>query len=281
MTSYRIHDNRACALGEGPLWHPLRKQLFWFDILGNRMLCDDGRDWQFDVNVSACGWINETEFLIASEIDLFRFDIETGARDSIVALEPDRPDTRSNDGRIDPLGGFWIGTMGKAAEPGKGAIYRYYKGELRRLVAPITIPNAICFSPDGGRAWFTDTVTGQVMRVDLDGSGWPKSDPDVFLDLRAEGLHPDGAIILKDGSFLNAQYHAGRVALYGQDAAFLHAYTFPASQMTCPAMGGSTLFATSAWQEMSDAARAAEPHAGKTFAIDTDLAGQDEHRVVL
>ena len=57
-------------------------------------------------------------------------------------LEADRPGTRSNDGRADPHGGFWIGTMSKTAAEGEGAIYRYYRGEVRRLHPGITIPNS-------------------------------------------------------------------------------------------------------------------------------------------
>jgi sugar lactone lactonase YvrE len=67
------------------------------------------------------------------------------------------PANRPNDGRADPQNGFWIGTMGKTHAPNAGAIYRYYRGELRRLFAGLTIPNAICFSPDGQSAYFTDT----------------------------------------------------------------------------------------------------------------------------
>ncbi len=57
--SATLFDDRQCALGEGPLWHPERKQLYWFDILGNRLLTvEDGeqRHWQFDEHVSAAGW---------------------------------------------------------------------------------------------------------------------------------------------------------------------------------------------------------------------------------
>ena len=64
-----IFDDRPCALGEGPLWHPLRQQLFWFDITGKRLLTRTAGgpgEWQFDRMVSAAGWINTDELLIAS-----------------------------------------------------------------------------------------------------------------------------------------------------------------------------------------------------------------------
>ena len=114
-----VYDDRPCELGEGPLWHPLRRELFWFDILGKRMLARKGdatREWRFDRHASAAGWVDETTLLIATETDLSRFDIATGRLEPIAPLEADMPATRSNDGRADPFGGFWIGTMGKRAE---------------------------------------------------------------------------------------------------------------------------------------------------------------------
>ncbi|MEL6588225.1 MAG: SMP-30/gluconolactonase/LRE family protein, partial [Pseudomonadota bacterium] len=126
-----IYDTRRCNLGEGPLWHPTRQELFWFDIIG-KTLHSKAQSWTFDEHVSAAGWVDDTTLLVASETALFRFDLTTGDRTDICALEADNPVTRSNDGRADPQGGFWIGTMGKEAEPKAGAIYRFYKGELRK-----------------------------------------------------------------------------------------------------------------------------------------------------
>ena len=137
-----LFDARTCALGEGPLWHPERGQLFWFDILGKTLLSRQGDktlSWRFDECVSAAGWIDRDTLLVASETALWRFDLNGAERSLVVPLEADQPLTRSNDGRADPWGGFWIGTMGFNAERGAGAIYRYYKGALRQLFAEITI----------------------------------------------------------------------------------------------------------------------------------------------
>ena len=126
-----LFDPRMCDLGEGPVGHPDRQQLFWFDILGKRLLSqtsDGPQEWHFPELVSAAGVIDRDTLMIASETALFRCNLETGAKREIAALEADNPTTRSNDGRADPFGGFWIGTMGKQAEPGAGAIYRYYRG---------------------------------------------------------------------------------------------------------------------------------------------------------
>lgn len=282
-----IFDDRCCELGEGPLWHPLRKQLYWFDILGNRLLTRSGREtqeWVFAERVSAAGWVSRDELMIASETALFRFNLATGIRTDVVALEADRPHTRSNDGRADPQGGFWIGTMGKKAEPGQGSIWRYYKGELRRLFGDISISNSIAFGPGGRLAQFSDTVTGKVMRVALDAAGWPKGAPSVFLDLSAQGTQPDGAVIDAEGVLWLAEWGAARIAAYGPDGTFLKAVPFDAPHTSCPAFGGpdmTTLFCTTAREHMDDAARAAHPKSGMTFAVANMARGQAEHRVIL
>jgi sugar lactone lactonase YvrE len=282
-----IFDDRPCDLGEGALWHPVRAQLFWFDILGQRLLSrdkDGQHQWRFPDIVSAAAWVERDILLIAGERDLFLFDLNTEEVEPLCELEADKRGNRPNDGRADAQGGFWIGTMGKSAEAGAGAIYRFYRGELRKLFSGITIPNSICFSPDGRFAQFSDTLTGRVMRVGLDSVGWPNTEPSVFLDLTREGLLPDGAVIDAAGVTWLAQWGAGRVAAYAPDGAFLREVAFEAPHTSCPSFGGAdgtTLFCTTALQHMDAAARAAHPHAGKTFAAAGISLGQREHRVQL
>lgn len=279
-----IFDDRACDLGEGPLWHPLRNQLFWFDITAKRMLSRDAegpREWRFERMVSAAGWVDADTLMIADEVSLFRFDLGTGAQSLVAPLESQNPVTRSNDGRADPQGGFWIGTMGKAAQPGAGAIWRFHKRELRRLYPGITISNAICFTPDGRTAQFTDTVTRRVLRVALDGEGWPVGEPSLFVDLNTEGLNPDGAVIDAQGLMWLAEWGAARVAAYAPDGTRVRSVAFDAPHTSCPAFGGDTLYCTSALQGMDAAARATHPHAGKTFFAPGIARGQPEHRVIL
>jgi sugar lactone lactonase YvrE len=279
---HRIFDSTPCLLGEGPLWHPQRQELFWFDILGKRLhMRGDGgvHSWNMGEHASAAGWVDRDTLLIATETGLDRFDIATGARDRLVALEADNPVTRSNDGRADPMGGFWIGTMGKSAEPDAGAFYRYYRGELRQLFAPITITNAACFAPDGRTAYFADTPKQVIHSVALDADGWPDAEPEIHIDLRDQGLNPDGAVTDSVGNLWNAQWGASRVACYGPDGRFLHAIDLPTTQITCPAFAGADfklMLVTSAADGRTD-----DPLAGQTFSVALDIAGQPEPPVTL
>lgn len=278
-----VFDSRRCELGEGPLWHPLRDQLFWFDIMGRKLLSrlgDTPLEWSFDEYHSAAGWVDQDTLLLASETALWRFDITTGAKERLMDLEADNPVTRSNDGRADPLGGFWIGTMGKSAEPRAGAIYRFYKGALRPLWTEISISNAICFAPDGRTAYFADTPTQKIMRVALDAEGWPAATPELFVDLAPDGLFPDGAVVDAEGYLWNAQWGAARVARYAPDGSFDRAIEVGGLHSSCPAFGGddlSTLYVTTALEalEYPDAAQ------GRLYQAPAGVAGQREHQVVL
>ena len=278
-----IFDARLCELGEGPLWHPERRQLFWFDILGKRLLSRDGDkplDWSFDEHVSAAGWIDRDTLLIASETGLYRFAISTGAHELLHPLEADDPTTRSNDGRADPQGGFWIGTMDKAEKTNAGAIYRLYRGEIRRLFDGIAIPNAICFAPDGQIAYFADTPRQKIMRQPLDASGWPAEAPEVFVDLTGSEFFPDGSVCDAEGGVWNAQWGAGRVARYTADGRFDRAICVAGTLSSCPAFGGenlATLYATTARKGLTtpDAAQ------GCVYETMPGIRGIAEAKVVL
>ncbi len=272
-----IFDATKCTLGEGPLWHPERAKLFWFDILSKRLHCK-ARHWDFEDYVSAAGWVDYDTLIVASAKGLHRFDIESGKVDLLCDLEADNPLTRSNDGRADPQGGFWIGTMGLNAEMGAGSIYRYYRGELRQIYADLQITNAICFAPSGDTAYFTDTNTQMIMAVALDAQGWPKGTPRLHIDLRGTDFRPDGAVVDAAGNLFSAQWGVGRVAVYNPKGQYIEAFAMPAIQSSCPALGGpdlQTLYCTSAAIGRDGA------DDGKTFHIKTSYTGQAEHRVIL
>ena len=283
MNSPQIFDHTNCRLGEGAFWHPLRAQLFWFDILAKRLLTRQRGQtitWQFEEHISAAGWIDGDGLLVASETGLWAFDIKSGLRKLVVPLEADNPLTRSNDGRADRQGGFWISTMGKSSQAGVGAIYRFYRGELRKLYGGITIPNAICFSPEGEYAYFTDTITRLIMRQKLDQEGWPIGDPIIFIDLSVKGLNPDGAVIDAAGCIWNAQWGASRIARYAPDGELISTVSLPAVQVSSPCLGGpnlSTLYVTSATEGLD----VAEETDGMTFFVETEAHGQAEVPIVL
>jgi sugar lactone lactonase YvrE len=284
MSKLSVFDDRRCQLGEGPLWHPGRQQLFWFDILGNKLLSRrEGRalTWSFDEAVSAAGWVSETELLIASETCLFRFDVNNGEQLPVQPLEADNPGTRSNDGRADPWGGFWISTMSWQEEAGAGSLYRYYQGALSKLESNLTIPNAICFPPDASCVYWADTKEGLLWRQPLEPlHGWPAGNKQLVIDFAALDLNPDGAIVDARGYIWSAQWGAGRVACYCPAGIERQIVSLPTSQTSCPAFGGERLdrlYVTTAARGLDAEDRAA----GNVFSVPVGSGGQAEHRVKL
>ena len=289
MTSSKIFDNTLCTLGEGPMWHPKRKSLIWFDIMGMCMY-ERGlyhkkpNKFQFNHYVSACGWINDTQILIATSKSLDAFDLESSSAKPLVDLESENSRTRPNDGRTDPFGGFWISTMGIEHESEAGSIYRFYKGELRKLFSKISIPNSICFSPDGAIGYFCDSGSHIIMAVKLDSKGWPVSSPETFIDLRSEGLIPDGSVVDKQGCLWNAQWGSSRVAQYSPNGELLQTIEIDAPNSSCPEFGGkngSTIFVTSARYLLSDNELDLAPMSGSVFSAETTAEGQLSPQVIL
>ena len=149
-----ILSRRQCELGEGPSYDPATDTLWWFDILGRKLIehrFADGSEIAHDLPLlaSAIAIVDERRQLLATETGLHVRDCASGRLELVAPIEADNPGTRSNDSRVHPSGAFWVGTMGRNAEKHAGAIYWYRAGETRRLFPNVSIPNSICFSPDG------------------------------------------------------------------------------------------------------------------------------------
>lgn len=279
----------AAELGEGPVFDPVSGVAWWFDIAGRILYEHDlarstTRLHRLPVTASALARIDGARQLLVAEDGLYVRTIADGALALHRPLEAEDPSTRSNDARVHPCGAFWIGTMGRAAEPRAGAIYWYCDGRLRRLYDRLTVPNAICFSPDGGIAYFADTPTGQILRVAVDpDTGLPVGDPYRFDE--AGGLGgPDGAVVDDDGTLWVARWGGGCLEAYSPAGRRLRRLSLPVSQPTCPAFvgpAGSSLLVTSAWEGLSEDRRRAEPDAGRSFLLDLGLNGRFEPAVRL
>ncbi len=279
-----VVDKQSCMLGEGAFWHPLRNQLYWFDILDKKLFTLENKKtkfWQFEEYVSAAGWIDMSTLIIAGENNLFLFNIETSERKDVCDLEKNQTSNRSNDGCADPWGGFWISTMGKKAEFDNGAIYRFYKNKLVKLFENLTIPNSICFSEEIPAGYFSDTNKQIIYRQELNRkSGWPEGEKEIFFDLSNKNLNPDGMTIDKDGNLWCALWGSSQLISISKFGHILDTFKLSAKQPTCPSFGGNNLnsiFLTSASVGLRDK----EEADGQTFKIDIGVQGKPEFKVKL
>ncbi|QOZ54018.1 SMP-30/gluconolactonase/LRE family protein [Bradyrhizobium sp. CCBAU 53338] len=278
-----------CHLGEGPTYDVSTDTAWWFDIREGRLFEAHLGGGSIRVHAlgrmaSALGRIDAERQLVVAEDGCYIRTLSDGAMTLFCPLEADNPATRSNDCRVHQSGTFWIGTMGRKAERGLGAIYALHRGKISTLFPGISIPNSICFSPDGTTGYFTDTARAVLYAVPLNAdTGLPRGEPEVLL--RHTGIGGiDGSVCDADGRIWNACWGAGRVDVYSPQGERLRSLHVPARQASCPAFVGpdlSGLLVTSAWQDMDAEARAADPQAGCTFLLHASARGRAEPDVKL
>ncbi|MER8643974.1 MULTISPECIES: SMP-30/gluconolactonase/LRE family protein [unclassified Mesorhizobium] len=290
MENVSVFSDHVCELGEGPSYDPATDTLFWFDIVNGLLLEQGVASGALKVHdlgqmASAIAIIDDHRQLIATETGLHVRDVSTGKLTLHTPIEADNALTRSNDSRVHPCGAFWVGTMGKGEEKGAGAIYWFFKGELRTLYTGITVSNSICFSQDGTIAYYTDTATGLLMRVACDpATGLPVGESKVFVDHRSSRGYVDGSVVDRDGVLWNAVWGGKAVKAYAPDGTLLREIAVPAGQSSCPAFVGAKadrLAVTSAWKGKDDKQRKLDPQAGMTFLLDIPVNGRFEPRVLI
>jgi sugar lactone lactonase YvrE len=279
-----------CQLGEGPIWHPGRQQLFFFDINEQTLFAVTAAgeivdSWLFNETVAAAAVVDDHTLVLATDTGLKEFDLTTGGMNRINEIEADNPLTRTNDSRVHPSGAFWIGTMTRAEEEPGGAVYHYRAGVLTTIKSGVKIPNATCFSPDGRIAYWSDTPTKKIMQVATDpATGLPQGEWTLFADVSDGQGYPDGAVVDSQGYLWNAKWGGSCVVRHAPDGSIDRIVEVPVSQVTCPAFGGpdlKTMFITTAAKNLSAEQLAAERHAGSLFAIELDVAGQPEPTITL
>jgi sugar lactone lactonase YvrE len=289
--SYRAElfvDSRS-KHGEGALWHPDRQSLFWVDIYGKLVLEADldgtiVNRFSFDNNPTALGIVDHDTLAVAQSGSLLKLDLKTGTKTLLAKIEGDKPGNRSNDGRVDPSGGFWIGTMGRKAERGVGAVYQYRAGRLVTVLANQSIPNSICFSPDGQTVYYTDAGAKIVQAALNPETGLPEGTwSDFAMSPEGKGA-ADGSVVDSEGYLWSARWQGSRVIRFAPDGSIDREVEVPVSRVSCPAFGGpdlKTLFLTTSQEGITADEAAAQPHAGSVFKIEVDVPGQPEHRVKL
>jgi sugar lactone lactonase len=285
-----ILSEHQCRLGEGCTYDPASDTAWWFDILERTLFQADLASGAIATHPlpamgSVLAFIDDTHQLLATDNGLYVRDMTDGHLTLHTPLEADNASTRSNDGRVHSSGALWVGTMGREAEKGAGAIYHFHHGLLRLLYAGVSIPNAICFSPDGATAYFTDTSEGILHRVAIDpATALPAGDPQTLYDHRGGVGGLDGAVVDAEGLIWNARWGGSCIDVYTPAGERARTIAVPAKQSSCPVFVGrdfDRLLVTSAWQGMDEPARAADPHHGKTFILDVRAVGRPEPRVML
>ncbi len=290
MTDVTILDARNCHLGEGPSYDADTDTLMWLDIVGKRLellhlATSDRRHVDLPEMASAVAVVDAERLALVTETGLKVMDRVTGGITMHAPIEAENPATRSNDSRVHPSGAFWIGTMAKDATRGAGAIYWHRGGKVRLLYPGISIPNSICFSPDGRVGYFADSLFNCLMRVDLDpATGLPVGEAKVLVDTTGHKGVLDGSVTDADGVIWNARWGGRRLDAWSPQGELLKSLPLPTRQPTCPVFIGPKLdriAVTSAWQDMDEATRARDELAGRILTPAISVRGKAEPRAIV
>lgn len=273
-------------LGEIPVWCERRQRLFWTDIRACRMHSFDpatGNAEIFKVPdwVGAFALTESDEFCLALRKSLVIQDLAGGNFRLLDTFEPGLPTNRSNDGRVDRQGRFWIGTLNNAERTPTGNLYCLEGGRLEFKRDGIIVPNALAWSPDGQTMYFSDSWIGDIWAYDFDTDTGEISNERVFFPKDALPGIPDGSTVDADGGVWNVRYGAGQVARITPDGKVDQLVDCNTMQVTACTLGGSDfrdLFVTSARQRMSPEQLQAEPNAGALFHMRVTTPGLPEPR---
>ncbi len=297
MTEIRLVLRAGALNGETPIWCALRERLFWADIRAPALHAFDpvtGRDdsWHMPAWIGCYG-LTGRGAVVALRTGLFDFDLGTGA---LAFLAPPPFDPRRfffNDGRCDPRGRVFIGTMYQPLAPGdlqrdapRGTPLWRYDGHGRWHAAtpPVRTSNGLAWSPDGRTMYHSDTSAKTIWAWDYDlESGTPEHRRIfVYMEDAPDDGGPDGANVDRDGFYWCAVYGASVLRRYDPDGRLEREVRLPVRYPTMPAFGGpglDTIYVASANHDLSVEERRRHPEEGGLFALPAPVPGLPEPSV--
>ena len=275
-------------LGECCRWDEVRGELYWVDVHEGhffRAKADDTeidivRRYDLDGNVSALAPLADRSdgWIVAMNQSLWLLD-ESGQLREVAQLERDAGDAMFlNDGAADPWGSFWVGSMAAGEEPGRGSVYRYGQSTgSQTMFGGVTISNGIGWSPDRTVLYYVDSGPATICSYDVDGDG-EISHRRLFaqFDSATEGT-PDGLCVDSEGVIWVAVWGGYEVRRYSPAGELAARVRVATAQPSCCAIGGAngtTLYITTAQEDLPASTIDDEPDAGRLFAANVGVAGR-------
>jgi sugar lactone lactonase YvrE len=278
--------------GEGAVWSAGENTVYWTDI--NRFLIHrydmasaSLRSWFFDEPVVAISLTaRPDQMLVSLASKLIRWWPATDQRADFGFALPGSPQVRFNDGRSDPAGNFWVGSMknnvlpdGELGEagPGEGILYRVDpKGTISEWRKDLGISNTLCWSPDAQHFYFGDTLANEIRVYDYDKASGSIANERVFFSGFSRGF-PDGSAIDSAGYLWNCRFGGGCIVRIAPDGSIDRVVDMPVQNITTCAFGGAdlkTLFITTA----SIVSPPGNRLAGSLFALQVEVPGLAENK---
>lgn len=279
------------TLGEGPIWDPRTNSFWWIDIVEKKLHLFDlaskeNRTWQLDQMPGTVVTRQSGGLVLALENGFSAFDPETEKIDFLGDPESELADNRFNDGKCDPHGRFWAGTMRTEnhMEQFTGSLYSLeMNGEItKRLGSQIGVSNGIVWSSDSRFMYFIDSPTRQISRFDYDPvTGNIENRRNVFQAPEGFGF-PDGMAIDTDDHLWVAFWGGSCIAKIDPTSGeIIERVIVPVTAPTACAFGGpnmNQLLITTASLGLDPKSKAQQPMAGDLFIADVSATGAPAHR---
>lgn len=271
-------------LGEGPLWHPFEKQLYWVDITAGD-LYRGSPDFStftcthFDTTLGAFAFRKDGGMLLATGKGFAQWDGGQEAPKILWNPLPPRAEVRLNDGKVDPAGRFWAGSIDTTQLDGK--LYRLDPdGSQHTLLHDVGIANGLGWSTDRKTMYWTDSHQATIFAFDYDlATGTIRNQrPFVVRQQDDNAIVPDGLCVDAEGCVWSAQWNGWEVVRYDPQGEPILRVSVPAQRVTACCFGGEKydqLLITTARTGLTDQALAEQPGAGDIFICQTDTQGQE------
>jgi len=267
--------NRAlprAQLAEGPYWSMAEQALYWVDIDGcmlHRYHAQEGhRGYRMPSTVGFAVQAQAGRLALGLADGIYSFDRQTSDL-ALLASPPDMPPgNRFNDGKCDPDGYLWAGTISRARKA-EAALYYLRNGILFAQEEGLVNANGLGWSPDGRVMYFNDTARHTTWAYDYDTEKRTAGKRRVFIDHGERG-RPDGLCVDTAGRMYCASWSEGVVDVFSKEGAHLRRVAVSADHVTSCAFGGTDmkrLFITTAG-ESGDS--------GHIFYLDVEIAGRPE-----
>ncbi len=268
-------------LGEGPVWH--EGAFYWVDIEGetlNRMAPDggDAKSWNVGQKIGCAVPAADGRWVGGMHHGLAWIDLAAGETEPICDPEADRPNSRFNDGKCDPAGRLWAGTMSMKGEGPVGALYRIESdGACARMVEGITTSNGLAWSSDRKTFYYIDTPTQRVDAFDYDVDTGDLSNRRTVISIEGGG-RPDGMCIDAEDHLWVALWEGfGLLRINPATGEVVDRLSVPVARVTSCCFGGADyrdLYITTARVGLSEKERRTEqPHAGSVFRVRLPVGG--------
>ncbi|WP_020526838.1 SMP-30/gluconolactonase/LRE family protein [Flexithrix dorotheae] len=279
--SAEILIDAKAKLGEGAIWHPTENKFYWIDIEGKKLHIFDpstGEDREIDTKarIGTVVPVKSGGVLAALENGIFKLDLSNEKFELVT--NPLEEGIRFNDGKCDPKGRFWVGSMALKGTKGAATLYRLdTDGSIHHMIDSVTISNGIVWSLDQKKMYYIDTPTGKVMGYDYDNETGSISNPVVAVEI-PEGMgHPDGMTIDAEGMIWIGMWDGYAVTRWNPETGeLLGKIEVPAKNITSCAFGGEnleTLYITTASIGTPEEVLNKYPQSGGVFAVKPGVKG--------